>query len=367
MNRKRIGWLTASLLVASAVTVQAQVQGRYVRLVKPGQGDSAVINIAEVEVFSGVKNIALTGKATQSSTAWGGVASRAIDGNTDGDYNKNNVTHTQEGERNPWWEVDLGDMKPIDKVVVWNRADKWSYRLSKAHIFVLDDKRVIRWSGQIDKADITNPFKVKPSTDNPMVGKHIDTFSQPQEQPPQPPATATQPIAENPKAETLGEAEEKLAETCAEFKAIWDEYKANTEKINAEFQPRADTLQQQYLKSLETLKTTVQGRGDLDKAKAVATEIERFTETKTLPPTPDDKAITEIKSLQTNAIRPFASLERDKLARMNTLTQRYGQALERLQTELVKAGKLDDATAVREARECARRTLTPPTQGSPRR
>jgi len=170
--------------------------------------------------------------------------------------------------------------------------------------------------------------------------------------------TEPTPTTEDPKeVVTLGEAEEELAEACAEFKAIWDVYKANAEKINAEFQPKIDAVHQQYGKALETLKGTAQRRGDLEKIQAIVAEMERFEETKSLPPVPDEDAIAEIKALQANAIRPFAVLEKDKLARMATLTRRYGQALEQLQTDLVKAGKFDDAAAVKEARERAKRTL----------
>ena len=174
-----------------------------------------------------------------------------------------------------------------------------------------------------------------------------------------PTATAPQPtMAETPKeAVTLGKAEEKLAATCAEFKAIWDVYKANEEKINAEFQPKFDAWQQQYQKTLETLKGTVQNRGDLEKLQAVVAEIKRFAETKALPPAPDEAAIAEIKTLQANAAKPFAALEKDRLSRMATLTKRYGQALEQLQTDLVKAGKVDEAVAVKEARERAKRAV----------
>jgi len=154
---------------------------------------------------------------------------------------------------------------------------------------------------------------------------------------------------------TLGETEEKLAATCAEFKAVWDVYKTNAEKINAEFQPKTDAVLQQYRKSLETLRDTVQRRGDLEKTQAVVTEMERFEEAKSLPSAPDEATIAEIKSLQANAIRPFAALEKDRLSRITTLTRRYGQALEQLQPELVRAGKLADATAVKEARERAKR------------
>jgi len=167
--------------------------------------------------------------------------------------------------------------------------------------------------------------------------------------PGQPTATPTATVA-------LGEAEDALAETCTEFKAIWDVYKANAEKITADFQPRLDVLQQQYQKGLETLKGTVQRRGDLEKTQAVVAEIERFEETKSVPPTPEEDTIAEIKTLQANYTRPFAVLEKDRLARMATLTRRYGQALEQLQTDLVKTGKLAEAAAVKEARERAKRS-----------
>jgi len=169
------------------------------------------------------------------------------------------------------------------------------------------------------------------------------------------PEKAPGEAAQPKEAVILGDTEEELAETCAEFKAVWDVYKTNAEKINAEFQPKFDALQQQYGKALETLKGTAQRRGDLDKAKAVIAEMARFEETKSLPPEPDKDAIAEIKTLQANAIRPFTPLEKDRLARMTTLTRRYGQALEQLQTDLVKAGKFDEATAVRTMRERAKR------------
>jgi len=175
-----------------------------------------------------------------------------------------------------------------------------------------------------------------------------------QRQPDQPSVTPS--TAETPKeVVTLEEAEEELAATCAEFKAVWDVYKTNTEKINAEFQPKAEALYQQYGKALETLKGNVQRRGDLEKAKAVIAEMERFEAAKVLPSAPDEEAIAEIKALQASTIRPLAALEKDRLSRMATLTRRYGQALEQLKADLTRAGKFDDATAVSEARERAKR------------
>ena len=164
-----------------------------------------------------------------------------------------------------------------------------------------------------------------------------------------------QPPAPSSKTEQLGASEELLAMECAEFKAVWNVYKENAEKINAELQPKFDALQQQYQKALETMKSTAQNRGDLEKVQAVIAEITRFEETKNIPSTPDEETIAEIKTLHANAAKPFAALEKDRASRMTSLTKRYGQALEQLQASLVKAGKLDEAAAVKAARERAKR------------
>ena len=95
--------------------------GRYVRIELPGK--QRTLTLAEVEVYSDGKNVARKGKATQSSTAHGGDASRAIDGNKSGTYGDGGQTHTQEGNDNPWWEVDLGRECPIESIVIYNRTD----------------------------------------------------------------------------------------------------------------------------------------------------------------------------------------------------------------------------------------------------
>ena len=60
--------------------------------------------------------------ATQSSTGWGGVAGRAVDGNRNANYFGNSCSHTQI-VHGAWWEVNLGAFSRIDKVVITNRAD----------------------------------------------------------------------------------------------------------------------------------------------------------------------------------------------------------------------------------------------------
>jgi len=60
----------------------------------------------------------------------------------------------------------------------------------------------------------------------------------------------------------------------------------------------------------------------------------------------DGKETPEIKALQSAYVKQYADLERDLTAKLGTLSTKYEQALDLLQKELVKAGKLDDAMAV---------------------
>ena len=115
-------------------------QARFVRVELPGS--NPYLSLAEVQVFSGDQNLALKGTATQSSTSHEGVASLAIDGNTNGDFfAAKSTTHTA-GEANPWWEVDLGSPAVIDRVVVWNRTDgNVGTRLNHFKVQLLDQDR----------------------------------------------------------------------------------------------------------------------------------------------------------------------------------------------------------------------------------
>ncbi len=110
---------------------------RFVRVELPG--DKRTLTLAEVEVFSGGKNVARTGKATQSSDG-GGVASRGIDGNKSPDWGKGGQTHTPENISNPWWELDLGKAADIEKVGIWNRSG-FENRLDGFTLTLLDAER----------------------------------------------------------------------------------------------------------------------------------------------------------------------------------------------------------------------------------
>jgi len=118
---------------------QSGATGRYVRIELPG--GQKTLTLAEVEVFVGNENVARTGTATQSATAHGGEASRAIDGNTNPDWGNGSQTHTPENVDNPWWEVDLGSERTLERIVIHNRGSGFESRLNGFTLQVLDDKR----------------------------------------------------------------------------------------------------------------------------------------------------------------------------------------------------------------------------------
>lgn len=116
------------------------MQGRFVRIVAPGA--ERTLRLAEVQVITPLENAALRGKATQSSIvaggATGGQPERAIDNRTDGEPKAGSTAFTTL-ERNPWWEVDLGDSQPIQSIAIWNQPT--NDRTATLHVSVLDASR----------------------------------------------------------------------------------------------------------------------------------------------------------------------------------------------------------------------------------
>ena len=117
---------------------------RYVRVQLAGTN---YLQLAEVEVFGGGGsassvpqgggnvNLALGKPVQQSSTGWGGDPRRAVDGNNDGNYGANSVSHT-EGQPQPWWQVDLGSVQGVRNIRIWNRTDCCGDRLAKFYVLV---------------------------------------------------------------------------------------------------------------------------------------------------------------------------------------------------------------------------------------
>ena len=123
------------------IVAAGSVLGRYVRVQLSG---ADYLSLAEVQVIGTpvaiVANLALGKLATQSSTLPGyptaGAAS-AVDGNTEGNFSVGSVTATNL-DTNAWWQVDLGASAAVHIVVVWNRTDCCSTRLSDYWVFISD-------------------------------------------------------------------------------------------------------------------------------------------------------------------------------------------------------------------------------------
>merc|ERR1712167_48014 len=98
------------------------------------------------ELLQGSGVLLSEGKPTSQSTtrSEGGAASRAVDGNTSGDWYSNSCTHTdQNSAEGQWWEVDLQATARVSYVTIYNRIGQYCLedcqeRLAGAQVFVGD-------------------------------------------------------------------------------------------------------------------------------------------------------------------------------------------------------------------------------------
>jgi len=94
--------------------------------------------IAVAPQASAQKNLAQGKQTVQSCTYGVGASSRAVDGNTDGEWTRNSVSHTckiKPGDVN-WFMVDLGGKTEIQRIELWNRTGDSAKRLENYVIFV---------------------------------------------------------------------------------------------------------------------------------------------------------------------------------------------------------------------------------------
>lgn len=80
-------------------------------------------------------------RPTAQSSSYGanpGHSGLAVDGNVDGNYGAGSVTHTA-GQNQPWWQVDLGAPVSIGQLVIHNRTDCCSERLTNFEVSFSND------------------------------------------------------------------------------------------------------------------------------------------------------------------------------------------------------------------------------------
>ena len=116
---------------------QFTLPARYVKLSLSGA--DKIINIHEVQVFdSSGTNLAVAGIASQSSTFVNSEGFSFYASNANNNNTASVLAHTQSSQ-DPWWKVDLLGMHQIKSIIIWNRRDSYSYRLSYATVALLDE------------------------------------------------------------------------------------------------------------------------------------------------------------------------------------------------------------------------------------
>uniref|UniRef100_A0A672Z3S0 Fucolectin tachylectin-4 pentraxin-1 domain-containing protein n=1 Tax=Sphaeramia orbicularis TaxID=375764 RepID=A0A672Z3S0_9TELE len=102
-------------------------------------GPNKVLILCEVEVYwhCAPTELALSGKATQSSVHANGIPYNAIDGNRASRWNQGSCIHTGP-DFNPWWRLDLRKTHKVFSVIITNIVDAHSARLNGAEIRIGD-------------------------------------------------------------------------------------------------------------------------------------------------------------------------------------------------------------------------------------
>ena len=136
-----VSGITAMLRPKGTKTINAQ----YVRVDLPGT--ERMIHLAEIQAFVEGVNVATSGTVTASSEDFEGKNEFVNDGNTDGEFSNRSVSHTKI-EQDPWIEVDLGEVKSIDRVALWNRIHDdpaIEQRLKGFRVSLLNEDRAVVW------------------------------------------------------------------------------------------------------------------------------------------------------------------------------------------------------------------------------
>ena len=110
-------------------------------------------------------NLALGKVSTQHSTQLNAEASRANDGNTNGDFWNANSTTLTNWVPNSWWEVDLGAISDIESINIWNRSDCCENILSDYYVLVSDVPfSSANLNGTINQVGVSNYYEATPAT-----------------------------------------------------------------------------------------------------------------------------------------------------------------------------------------------------------
>nr|WP_299069490.1 discoidin domain-containing protein [uncultured Allomuricauda sp.] len=155
-----VTYTSSNTSVATIVNGNIRIQGEGTTNITASQGGNSTFAAASSVVrqltvtsggTGGTTNLAHNAPATQSTTLGDAVASRANDGDTNGNFGGDSVSAA--GGPNAWWEVDLEGNYSIDDIVIFNRTNNCcKARLSDFTVSVIDSNGTTTFTQTITTA-----------------------------------------------------------------------------------------------------------------------------------------------------------------------------------------------------------------------
>ncbi len=117
----------------------------------------AVLCLALAVVPAGAQGVNVAqGKTATASSVWdaaaGSTADKAVDGIAPASYPS--IFHSGSGDRTPWWQVDLGQVYLIQRIVLWNRQDCCGNRLRDITVQVKVPGDIVLFETVVNPGDI---------------------------------------------------------------------------------------------------------------------------------------------------------------------------------------------------------------------
>ena len=139
-NHSSMGVATGAAIVSTLFDLPYNIEtgASTLQVVANGIPSNTVAIVVSPPAGPPPTNLALSKPATQSSDAYGGIASRAVDGNASGSFGDGGMTHTGGSDAQPWWQVDLGAVLNIESIDVYNRFECCGNRLDNSWVLVSD-------------------------------------------------------------------------------------------------------------------------------------------------------------------------------------------------------------------------------------
>jgi hypothetical protein len=131
-----------------------------------------------------------------------------------------------------------------------------------------------------------------------------------------------------------------------DLKSLRQAYDKAIAKIESDHAAAMQNQPTAYLKELQKLQQNLQKAGNLDGWTAVNQEIERFKTEQTIPDETDASILDGIKNLRAAYKNTLTKCDLEKSKRIIATTKQYVEQLNTLQTNLTKAGKVDEALEV---------------------